>query len=106
MKRLSPYVIFVFTVFSLQSFAGTQWDGAKIEKISSDSVGTIHIKLSKQAASECDNKRILLLPTTPGRINPLLSRAMFAYTTGEELTILGTGECKGEFEVVREIVRT
>lgn len=105
-KRFSLLLVFYLAVNAPLCFSGTHWELAVIEKISSDVTGSIHIKLDKTASSICSNKRILLLPTTDGRFDPLLSRAMFAYTTGERIDIYGTGECQGEFEVVSAISKS
>jgi hypothetical protein len=87
-------------------FSGAELELAVIEKISSNASGAIHIKLDKPISSACSSKKILLLPTAEGKIDPLLSRAMFAYTTGEKISIYGTGQCQGEFEIVSSISRT
>ena len=99
-------VTMTFSLFAVQSFAETQWELATIEKITSDTLGAIQIKLDKDAASPCSSKHILLLPYTKGKLNPMLTRAMFAYSTGEKLNISGSGQCRGEFEVVGDISRT
>jgi len=86
--------------------AGTHWELATIEKISSNRFGEVQIRLDKNASTLCDSKRILLLPNENGQINALLSKAMFAYTTGEKVHIYGTGQCNGEFEIVQLISRS
>ena len=107
MKTVSLLVLgSFFTLSAASTFAGTQWRLAEIEKISSNSTGTIQIKLDKPASSVCGSEQILLLPTVDGKMNPLLNRAMFAYTTGEKINVTGTGECRGEFEVVSTIAST
>ena len=88
------------------SVAGTHWELAVIEKISSNIHGDIQIKVDKSASTTCDSKRVIQLPASSGKVDPLLSRAMFAYSTGEKIHIYGSGRCDGEFEIVETISRS
>lgn len=106
MKNLSLIVGIFSLVIANASFAGAHWELATIEKISSNKYGNVQILLDKSASSRCDSKRILVLPNTNGRIDTLLSKAMFAYTTGEKIHIYGTGQCDGEFEVLQSIAKS
>ena len=107
MKKVTALFLgFSFTVFAQLGVAGTHWELATIQKISSNKYGEVQIKLDKAGSTACDNKQILMLPNEDGRVDKLLSKAMFAYTTGEKIHIYGTGECDGEFEVVRTIAKS
>ena len=107
MKTLPALVLGLSVTVAAQfSVAGTHWELATIEKISSNKQGEVQIKLDKSASSACDSKRILLLPNDSGRVDKLLSTAMFAYTTGEKISVYGTGQCDGEFEVVSTIAKS
>jgi len=106
MKTLSLIISIVSLAVANVAVAGTHWELATIEKISSNKFGAVQIKLDKSASSSCDNKRILVLPNEDGRIDALFSKAMFAYTTGEKISIYGSGQCNGEFEVVQSIAKS
>ncbi len=107
MKTFSALLVaLTFAVFTVQSSAASQWELATIEKITSDTLGAIQIKLDKKSSSPCSSKHILLLPYSKGKLNPMLTRAMFAYSTGEKLNISGSGQCRGEFEVVGDISKS
>jgi hypothetical protein len=107
MKKVTTIAVgFLFAAVAQFSAAGTHWEMATIQKISSNKYGEVQIKLDKVASTACDNKQILRLPNESERVDKLLSKAMFAYTTGEKIHIYGTGQCDGEFEVVRTIKKS
>lgn len=109
MKRIHTNTAVLISVVALcapASWAGTHWELATIEKISSNKFGDVQIKLDKSAATACDSKYIVLLPNENGRLDALLSKAMFAYTTGEKIHLYGSGQCNGEFEILGSIAKS
>ncbi len=100
---VSKAVFFSSVFFCSMSHAGTQWQEATIENISTNAYNEVRISLDKASTTSCGNKQQLLIPASDGRINTLLNQAMFAYSTGDKITISGNGSCRGEYEVVQSI---